>query len=345
MTKNIPLSRPAMSAIAAFLALSAPAALAQETPTVPMTSPVGTPPPVAAPAPAPAPNPTAPAPAEQTAQTPAPKPVIRVPLDLPPVPDAPASKAEAPAASTASERAERPAPRQRSAERGPAASPKAAAPAPAEASADAVSGTEAGPITAPMTTLPEPVADAVPAPVETAAPADGDFPWELAGGAAALLIVSGAGLAFARRRRHAGEAIGEGMSYEEMAAAEAVPYSPPAAEPVAPAAPPEPRSTPAFAAAPHGSMGRHEAMALAGPTPDNPFATLAKRLKRARFLDQQERRAYEDTLAGQKDLRRKPASAWEISHRVDPAPVEQEVRRPEPARGRSSDLRPGWNRR
>ena len=72
---------------------------------------------------------------------------------------------------------------------------------------------------------------------------------------------------------------------------------------ITPAAPPEPRSTPAFAAAPHGSMGRHEAMALAGPTPDNPFATLAKRLKRARFLDQQERQAYEDTLAGQKDLR------------------------------------------
>src|SRR3546814_19946940 len=41
-----------------------------------------------------------------------------------------------------------------------------------------------------------------------------------------------------------------------------------------------PRTTPAFAAAPSGSMGRHDATALAGPTPDNPFATLSKRLKR-----------------------------------------------------------------
>src|SRR3546814_18330462 len=45
MTKNIALSRPAMSAIAAFLALSTPGAFAQEAPTITMT------PPVAAPAP------------------------------------------------------------------------------------------------------------------------------------------------------------------------------------------------------------------------------------------------------------------------------------------------------
>src|SRR3546814_11314778 len=45
MTKNIALSRPAMSAIAAFLALSTPGAFAQEAPTITMT------PPLAAPAP------------------------------------------------------------------------------------------------------------------------------------------------------------------------------------------------------------------------------------------------------------------------------------------------------
>src|SRR3546814_8735478 len=56
-----------------------------------------------------------------------------------------------------------------------------------------------------------------------------------------------------------------------------------------PARAPAMRSTPAFAAAPHGGMGRHEAMALAGPTPDNPFLTLKKRLKRARFHDRRER--------------------------------------------------------
>src|SRR3546814_4442947 len=63
------------------------------------------------------------------------------------------------------------------------------------------------------------------------------------------------------------------------------------------------RSTPAFATAPHGSMGRHEAMALAGPTPDNPFLTLKKRLKRARFYDGRERMEYESLLAGQQNMR------------------------------------------
>jgi hypothetical protein len=134
------------------------------------------------------------------------------------------------------------------------------------------------------------------------------------------------------------------MSYEQMTAAEAVPYSPPAAEPAVPATPVAARTTPAFAAAPHGSMGRHEAMAIAGPTEDNPFATLAKRLKRARFLDRQERLAYDETLAEQKDMRRKPVSAWEIAHRVEPAPAEQEVRRPEGGPRRTGALRPGWNR-
>jgi hypothetical protein len=91
-------------------------------------------------------------------------------------------------------------------------------------------------------------------------------------------------------------------------------------------------------------MGRHEAMAMAGPTPDNPFATLQKRLARARFLDRQERAEYEATLAAQKDMRRKPVSAWEIAQRETPAaPTEQEVRRLEPGRARK-DLKPGWTR-
>src|SRR3546814_18255704 len=79
------------------------------------------------------------------------------------------------------------------------------------------------------------------------------------------------------------------------------------------------RSTPAFAAAPHGGMGRHEAMALAGPTPDNPFLTLKKRLKRAGFHDRRERLDYEELLAGQHDLRPKPARAWDVAQRPGPA--------------------------
>src|SRR3546814_6428073 len=65
MTKNIALSRHAMSAIAAFLALSTPGAFAQAAPPITMT------PPVAAPAP-PTP-PTVPAPSEpDTVSAPAP---------------------------------------------------------------------------------------------------------------------------------------------------------------------------------------------------------------------------------------------------------------------------------
>src|SRR3546814_11606045 len=88
-------------------------------------------------------------------------------------------------------------------------------------------------------------------------------------------------------------------------------------------------------------MGRHEATALAGPTPDNPFATLSKRLKRARFLDRQERVAYDETLAQQQNMTRKPVSAWEIAQRpAAPATQEQDARRPEPGRARPGP-RPG----
>jgi len=133
------------------------------------------------------------------------------------------------------------------------------------------------------------------------------------------------------------------MSYDEMAAAEALPYNPPVERThAAPAATHAVRpGAPVFGA--QGSMGRHQALAFAGPTPDNPFVTLSKRLKRARFLDQKERQAYAETLADQKDLRRKPASAWEVSERAEPAPAEQEVRRPEKGPGRKGVLRPGWN--
>ena len=332
MTKAIPLSRPATSAIAAFLVLSAPQAFAQATPAdVPtMVSPVA------------APEPSAPAPvaAPQVAEPPAPKPVIRVPIDLPPEPAEPVAKAaERPAATAkaAPPRAERSAARTRSAEPAPAAEQ------PVVPAAAALASSGALPLAAPETAAPvEPASTVAPAPVDeapvqTAAPRDA-FPWELAGGAAALLLVGGAGLAFTRRRRANDDADDAAMSFEEMAAAEAVPYDRPRAD-IAPQ--PAMRSTPSFAAAPHGSMGRHEAMALAGPTPENPFETLKKRLQRARFLDRQERVQYEATLGAQKDLQRKPVSAWEVAQREISPPAQQEVRRPERGNARPGTLRPG----
>ncbi len=344
MMKNIALSRPATSAIAAFLVLSTPAAFAQEAPAITMTPPVvaptvQTPPTVA--------EPSAPAPvaAPPAAQTSAPAPVIRVPLDIAPVETAPEPRA--------APRAEAPAPA-RVARSRPAAAPVATASA-ATPAANSAPVAETAPIAAPMAAPAEPVIEPAPTPVETttATPTSSEFPWEIVGGAAAVLLVGGAGLAFARRRRAADHVVYDEVVEQapaprlEPVAARAAPeaeqwvtpaYTP--REPVAAA----PRTTPAFAAAPSGSMGRHEAMAMAGPTPDNPFATLSKRLKRARFLDRQERIAYNETLGGQKDMTRKPVSAWEIAQRPAPAMQEQEVRRPEPARTRTTtSFRPGYS--
>lgn len=326
MTKTIALSRPAISAIAAFLVLSTPAAFAQET--VPMTAPV-------APTTAPAPAPTTTTP--PTAETPAPQPVIRVPVDIAPeaAPKAAEPKAAAPAPpkrTAAKPRAatpDRAAPRETAASPAPVAAPAVAATAP----------TVAPPVPAPI----EPMAEAAPAPVpapQTAA-SDDLLPWQIAGGAAALLLIGGVGLAVVRRRRASNEVW---EFDEEPADAEWIPGA------AATAAEPEPepviasQPTPGFAAPPSGSIGRHEAMAMAGPTPDNPFTTLHKRLARARFLDRQERAEYEATLSAQKDMRRKPVSAWEISQREAPTvPAEQEVRRIEPGRARQ-ELKPGWTR-
>lgn len=344
MTKDNALSRPAMSAIAAFLALSTPAAFAQEAPTIPMSPPVAVPPPQTAPTTTPG-SPdgatTAPrvAPATQPAE---PAPIIRVPLDIAPPETAPAEAEAAPPPA----RREAPARAERNAR--PAAAPTRAEPAPAAAPAETAT-TEAAemaaPAAPPVLVDIAPVAEPAPAAVETTT--DEPFPWELAGGAALLLALAGAGLVLARSRRAAAP-----VEYAEVEYADTALVSEAAAQasdqpwvtPAYTAQPATARSTPSFAAAPSGSMGRHEAMAMAGPTPDNPFATLSKRLKRARFLDRQERLAYEQTLGTHKDMTRKPVSAWEIAQRDIPATTqEQEVRRPEPARGRR-DLRPGFSR-
>ncbi|WOF44518.1 hypothetical protein KNJ79_06230 [Sphingopyxis indica] len=340
MTKKLPLSRPATSAIAAFLALSAPAAFAQAAPAQPAPAPasptIEMSPPVIVPPVAPTTTPTVPAP---TVTAPAPEtpppatPVLRVPLDIEPAPEtAPAPKAaEAPAPKPA--QAGRSAPAQR--EKGPE---------PASATTTTRSVDEPAPVNGPAAAA---IAEAAPPPAAVptvpatgfAAPPSADvandsFPWELAGGAAALLLAGGAAFALTRRRRVVAEA--------EPATAYEAPVTPqPAVHRETPVRASLPRSTPAFTAAPHGSMGRHEAMAMAGPSDDNPFLTLKKRLKRARFQDRRERMEYEALLAGQKDGTRKPASAWDVAQRPAPAPAEQKVLRPEPARGHRG-LRPGF---
>lgn len=350
MMKNIALPRPASSAIAAFLVLSTPAAFAQEAPTITMTPPVAAP---TTPAPTTETPPTvaepvtpAPVMAPQTATPAPPAPVIRVPLDLP--------QTESTAAPSAAERAEAAAPVARTA-RTPSR-PAAAAPAPtaaapvvaADQATDAASAMEIAPVAAdPVAPATDVVADAPLVPAEAAA-TTGDFPWEIVGGIAALLGLGGAGLVIARRRRsRPGESHAIVHRPEPAAArvdtgrdADVTPaFAASAAAPVAP------RSTPAFAAAPHGSMGRHEAMAIVGPTADNPFLTLSKRLKRARFYDRQERLAYDAALAETPDNSRQPVSAWEIARRAEPAAPQQQVYRPEPGRTRPAPaFRPGYSR-
>ena len=339
MTKIAPPIRPAASAIAAFLALSTPAAFAQDAPIVPMT------PPVAAPTTPAPPTIQPPATVAAPAEAPAAQPVIRVPLDLPPVSRATEREAAAPPARARAER-----PTQRAAAPAPTATARAAAAPAADPLSSAAPAEVAAPIAAPKTEPVQPAADVVAAPVETTATNSSGFPWEIAGGAAALLIVGSAGLAFARRRRVSSEV----WTFDESATGtEWVPAAEPAfaaREEIAPT--PEtrladPASTPTFAAAPSGSMGRHEAMAMAGPTPENPFSTRSKRLARARFLDRQERTAYDATLASAQPAEpaRKPVSAWEISQRQAPTmPAEQEVRRLERGRTARADLKPGWTR-
>ncbi len=335
MTKKLPLLRPATSAMAAFLVLSTPAAFAQ-------TAPAETTPPAMAPEPVAPPVvmvPPVAAPAPQTTQppTPAPAPVIRVPLDVaPPATEATPKVAEPQAEAAPAPRAERQAkaaPAERTRE--PGAAPASPATEPAEpATATASTLAEDSALTPPLAT---PVAEPADPMVAQPADAGGDaFPWEIAGGAAALLLAGGAAFALMRRRR--ADLIVENTRYEDVITASAPEIT---RTPVFTAPPAKPRSTPAFATAPHGSMGRHEALAMAGPSEDNPFLTLKKRLKRARFYDRRERMDYDALLAEQKDMRRQPASAWDIAQHPEPAPAQQDVHRPDirPAR---PGLRPGF---
>jgi hypothetical protein len=342
MTKNIALIRPATSAIAALLVLSAPAAFAQET-TISMTPPVAAPAPDTAPTapetgPAMVSPPAVQRPAAQSTPPAAPPPVIRVPLDIAPAESAPA---EAEPAAPSAKRAQTQARSERSARQAPAT--PAAAPGATTLTAEPPrSDPIAGTARATSPTIAAPPAATTARATSAAEPAaPGEFPWKLVGAAAALIALGGASLVLARRRRIEAGAV-ENPEPRPLTMPTARPTDQPWVTPAYAATPV--RSTPTFVAAPSGGMGRHEAMAMAGPTPDNPFVTLSKRLKRARFFDRQERLAYAEMLGAQKDRTRKPVGAWEISpYDIPAAPQEQAVGRPAPARGHRA-LRPGFSR-
>jgi len=277
--------RPGFTALAAVLALSSTASIAQSadtpvaadpaqpvlvTPPPVSTAPVSTTP-VITPAPSAAPAASASAPIS-TAET----------VDSTPAP-APALKAPAPVAHQAD----------RAALSSPAAQvrPKAAKAAPAPAAAPTVAKV-AKPVPAPVVASIPAVqrvqpAPAAPATQRTAREADDLTP--LAGAAGITVLLLGGAYALSRRRRQ--------DEQPEMIAA-ASPASIDA--PIVPAR--EATHEPATVAAiPAGfdisRFGRHTQAAYRGPTPENPSLSLKRRLKRASFFDARERMAATPSVA------------------------------------------------
>ena len=128
--------------------------------------------------------------------------------------------------------------------------------------------------------LPEPVAAAPVAPVETAS---NDDLLPIAGAAGlGILALAGAGFAMRRRRRD-----DDVIAEDEWVEPEYVAAAPVATAPISAFAWSDKPVATAPVAASTG-LSRIEA-AKRGPTPDNPSASLKKRLSRAAFFDQRER--------------------------------------------------------
>lgn len=303
-----PPSRPGMTAIAAAIALSSTPLFAQDAAPVDAAPVIVTPPPVVTP-----PAVVTSTPAASTATT---VPVLNVappvitPRAVPAAPAAVATRTEPTVTRSA------PAPR--------AVRPAAPVAAPAAAP---VTRTTA-PVEIAPAPAPTPVAEA-PAPVAAplaprAAPADGENDvLPLAGGLAAAVLLMGGALYAMNRPRRRDEDEDDVIVTETLPTAAAAPAF------VAPVAAPMPSH--AFAADPVGPttaipagfdvsrFGRHTQAAYRGPTADNPFLSLRRRLKRASFLDGRERMAAQ---AGQQPAPRsdswmpeaRPAAARQVDH-------------------------------
>ena len=336
MISKVTLIRPGMTAIAAVIALSSTPLFAQDT--APQAASPGAVPAQVTP---PTVVPTAPSTSVPTMVTPpaattvAPQPATPV-IELAPPAPVPV-EATPPAAVSASERPARTASPRAETPR-PAVSQRSAAPAPA---APAEAQPAAPPVAVEAMQVPAPVPLAVEAaPVEETAPpatatvASNDTLPLVGAGALAVLALGAAGFALSRRRRRG-----------DVFADETVEAEPMMAEPVAPSAPAFARETapvPASAAVaasaaatmPNGfdisRYGRHVQAAYRGPTPDNPFVSLKKRLTRAHFYDMQEARA-----AGAAATPQTEATA------AQPARDRFEVRHPAAAPARPS-MRPAF---
>lgn len=262
MTEHIRPIRPARAAIAAVLALSATPLLAQELAPPPVA------PTVAAPA---APPEAAAAPVVATPATPTfatSAPVVQA------TPSVEERRAAAIAAAEA-EAAAQPAPAPRRAASRPVerlAAP--VAPVAVAQSAPAVTPPAATPAPVAPVIAPEPVAATPAAPVVEQQAARTDNALLFAMGGAALLLAGLGGAALMRRRRPV-----ETVEEEQLAAPVAEPM------PVEPAPAPVASRAIYTPAAPVTDEERTiAAMVAAPPSPENPFLTHAKRVRRAKFL-------------------------------------------------------------
>ena len=295
MTQHLEHARKAMTAIAAVLALSSTPLLAQE---------AASPAPVGDPAP--------------TSEPPAADPLAAEPAPAPTTTETAAAPAKPKAATTAKRTTTTTRTTTRTATRSAPAAPAAepAAPAPAEALA-----------AVPVAPGPMPVAEpeAIPAdePQSGFAELDPDAALPLAGAGALGLILLGGAAAVRRRKRRKQEEADEAakwafiQSHAEEDRPQQVDDRPAFAWAASPRHDPVPGKTPVAGAPttrlPEGfdlsRFGPHVQAAYRGPTTDNPSLSLRHRLRRASFLDQQERRATETASAKPRDV---PAKGnWE----------------------------------
>jgi len=310
MKQNLVPIRPAMTAIAAVIALSSTSLMAQTGATTDAQSA----PPVVA-APAPAPEPAAPAPVAQTAapDVAAPAPVQSAPQPAMKTMSTPVEHVEEATAAPAAQKVDMPSARRNAAATTASntsrtavrttSSAASAAPVAAKAApvAKTVAASEApAPVPAPKAAE---VSPAAPTPAATATSVrsnsttteDDTLP---IAGAIGLGVIALGGAAYAMRRRKHREQDDEllletPLEAAPVVAAEPVTIAPRAAEPamVAPAA----VATAGPDRLPNGfdlsRFGRHTRAAYLGPTPENPSLSLRHRLRRASFFDQREREA------------------------------------------------------
>ena len=301
MSKNLSPIRPAMTAIAAVIALSSTSVLAQTTDsTADQAAPVvvALPPPTVAPATTATPDVSTAAPAPVEA---APAPVMRT-VGTPVVHDADST----PSASEATAAPTRTAPAKR-------ISTPVAVHTSAPVATAAVTPAKVNTAPAP---IPAPVAKTIPTAAETAAATPAAAPAPVATATTtthataidedALPIAGGVGIALLAL----GGAAAYGISRRRREREDELVLTPTPAEPVAVAAEPvvvaKAAPMPKTArgrmpkALPNGfdisRFGRHTQAAYLGPTEDNPSHSLKRRLKRASFFDQREREAAEAKL-------------------------------------------------